>query len=208
MKICYVCKIEKDLEHFSPSQLKSADYICKQCVKLKNKEWYAKNKLLVKQKSKEHYHSNIVEEKQKRKQRRELNKETIKQTNKQYRESHKTEYNIYRNQYDKERKIKDPNYKLRKVLRHRIYLALKGNKKIQSSVKLLGCSTEDAITYIQSKWKQGMTWDNWTNKGWHLDHIKPLSKFDLTNLEQLKEACHYTNLQPLWAVDNIQKGNR
>jgi hypothetical protein len=52
-----------------------------------------------------------------------------------------------------------------------------------------------------------MSWSNWSLKGWHIDHIKALSKFDLTNREQLLEACHYTNLQPLWAAENMSKGS-
>jgi hypothetical protein len=50
-----------------------------------------------------------------------------------------------------------------------------------------------------------MTWENWAHRGWHLDHIRPLASFDLTDESQLKEAIHYTNLQPLWAEDNIRK---
>ena len=53
-----------------------------------------------------------------------------------------------------------------------------------------------------------MTWENWKIDGWHIDHIKPLNSFDLTDPEQLKEACHYTNLQPLWWYDNIEKGDK
>jgi hypothetical protein len=52
-----------------------------------------------------------------------------------------------------------------------------------------------------------MTWENWSVNGWHIDHIKPLSSFDLTDTEQLKEACSYNNLQPLWAKDNLKKSD-
>jgi hypothetical protein len=53
-----------------------------------------------------------------------------------------------------------------------------------------------------------MTWENYGRKGWHIDHKKPISCFDLNDQEQLKEACHYTNLQPMWAIENIKKGGR
>ena len=53
-----------------------------------------------------------------------------------------------------------------------------------------------------------MTWENWSRAGWHIDHIKPLASFNLQNLDQLTEACHYTNLQPLWAEENLVKGDR
>lgn len=52
-----------------------------------------------------------------------------------------------------------------------------------------------------------MTWNNWALHGWHIDHILPLSKFDLSDPEQVKIACNYTNLQPLWAEDNLRKSN-
>jgi hypothetical protein len=51
-----------------------------------------------------------------------------------------------------------------------------------------------------------MSWENWSRNGWHIDHIVPLDSFDLTNPDQVKTACNYTNLQPLWAADNIRKG--
>ena len=53
-----------------------------------------------------------------------------------------------------------------------------------------------------------MTWDNYGINGWHIDHIIPVSKFDLTNNEAIKVCFHYSNLQPLWAKDNLKKGNK
>jgi len=61
---------------------------------------------------------------------------------------------------------------------------------------------------MQSLFKEGMHWSNNTMHGWHIDHIKPISSFDLTNPEQLKKCCHYSNLQPLWAIDNLIKSNK
>lgn len=100
----------------------------------------------------------------------------------------------------------DLNFKLRVYLRNRIYLALKGKWKSVSAVKNLGCSIEELRKHIESKFKTGMTWDNWGE--WHLDHIRPLSSFKLQNEEDQKLAVHFTNLQPLWARDNILKGNK
>lgn len=66
---------------------------------------------------------------------------------------------------------------------------------------------EQLKQHLESKFRTGMTWDNWTIDGWHIDHIKPLASFDLTDRKQLFEACNYTNLQPLWAIDNILKSD-
>ena len=61
--------------------------------------------------------------------------------------------------------------------------------------------------HIESLWEEGMTWDNWSRTGWHIDHIIPLSSFDLSKIEEQRIAFHYTNLQPLWAKDNLSKGS-
>ena len=92
-------------------------------------------------------------------------------------------------------------------MRNRLRCAIKGNFKSGSAVKDLGCSIDELKTYLESKFKPGMYWDNWSYDGWHIDHIKPLASFDLTDRKQLLEACHYTNLQPLWAKDNLIKSD-
>lgn len=95
--------------------------------------------------------------------------------------------------------------KLKKNLRSRLYdYVVEKNKCNISAVRHLGCSIEALKQHIESQFTEGMSWDNYGE--WHIDHIKPLSKFDLSNKEQFKAACHYTNLQPLWAKDNLSKG--
>jgi len=110
---------------------------------------------------------------------------------------------IYRN----EREKIDLDFKLANYLRSRLNKALHNNQKAGSAVDDLDCTIEELKKYLESKFEPGMTWDNWSVHGWHIDHIKPLSKFDLTDPEQFKIACRYTNLQPLWAKDNLVKSN-
>lgn len=106
-----------------------------------------------------------------------------------------------------ERYANDVNYRLSCVLRARLNRAIKCDNKVGSAISDLGCSVEELKTYLESKWQSGMTWDNWARDGWHIDHVRPLAGFDLSDCEQLKVACHHTNLQPLWAKDNIAKGS-
>jgi hypothetical protein len=100
--------------------------------------------------------------------------------------------------------------RLAKTLRCRLNRALKGNFKSGSSVSDLGCTIKKFKVYLESRFLLGMNWDNY-GKGyskWNIDHIKPLSKIDLTNRKEFLKAAHYTNMQPLWHTDNIKKGNR
>ena len=71
-----------------------------------------------------------------------------------------------------------------------------------------GCDISFLKNYLEQKFQVGMTWDNYGINGWHIDHIVPLISFDLTSVAEIRKACHYTNLQPLWARDNITKGGR
>lgn len=109
--------------------------------------------------------------------------------------------------YIRNRKHEDIHFKLACSLRNRLWSAIKNDQKRGSAVKDLGCSISELKTYLESKFQKGMNWNNWTNDGWHIDHIKPLSKFDLSNREQFLEACNYTNLQPLWSTENLTKRN-
>jgi len=135
---------------------------------------------------------------------RDANKETRKVKRKIYRETNKNKIKVY----NKSKYKNDIQYKLSRNLRGRLYKSINGNFKVGSAVRDLGCSVEQLKQHLESKFLPGMSWDNWAHDGWHIDHIKPLDSFDLTDRNQLLEACHYTNLQPLWAKDNLVKSNK
>jgi hypothetical protein len=150
---------------------------------------------------KAHYAANVDKVKARLKAYRVANADKIKVTQKAYRVANLDK----RNAYNSNRLKTNIQYKLSRRLRNRLNKALKSNKKTGSAVKDLGCTINEFKTYLESKFQSGMTWDNWSREGWHIDHIKPLASFDLTDREQLLIACHYTNLQPLWAKDNLIK---
>jgi hypothetical protein len=110
--------------------------------------------------------------------------------------------------YKLEKYKNDINYKLTDNLRGRIWGALKGKYKSKSTIELLGCSIEELKLYLKSKFQPGMTFDNYSYYGWHIDHIRPCCSFDLTKKEEQEKCFNYTNLQPLWGFDNMSKGGK
>ena len=81
---------------------------------------------------------------------------------------------------------------------------LKNGYKSKRTTELLGCSFEEVWNHLESKFQPGMTKEN--HGLWHVDHIRPCASFDLTDPEQQKICFHYTNLEPMWAIDNLKKG--
>lgn len=104
--------------------------------------------------------------------------------------------------------VTNPQYRISRALRRRLYDALHGRTKAGSAVTLLGCPVAQVKAHLEDQWTVGMSWETYGKKGWHIDHIVPLTAFDLTDPEQLAKACHYTNLQPLWWDDNLRKGDK
>jgi hypothetical protein len=101
-----------------------------------------------------------------------------------------------------------PQFCIARRIRATLRCALKrhGAQKCYDTRTSLGCSLEDLARHLESLFLPGMSWDN--RSLWHVDHKRPLASFDLTDPVQQKIACHYTNLQPLWATDNRRKGAR
>lgn len=127
---------------------------------------------------------------------------------KKWKQENSDQHYLYQKEYKAKRYKSDLNFKIKVILRSRVRKFLKNNWKSGSSVDMLGCSVEDFKLHIESKWQEGMSWDNWSKLGWHLDHILPLDSFDLSKPEDMAKACHFTNLQPLWALENCIKSNK
>lgn len=111
-----------------------------------------------------------------------------------------------RNKEYMNKKMQDPTFRIKKNLRNRLSQAFKNNQKTGSAIDDLGCSVEKLKKHLESKFTKDMSFENYGE--WHIDHVKPLASFDLTNKEELKKACNYKNLQPLWAEDNFKKGSK
>jgi len=169
----------------------SKEEIKKQKKRENNKKWYWNKKNKDPKKFSEYrskkYQKNIIT------------------TKKYYRKNRKKiQKRIYK--YITNRRKNDLNFRTADVLRRRMRHALKGALKKESALKLLGCTMSELWQHLESKFQPGMTRENYGQ--WHIDHIKPCASFDLTKDEEQAACFHYTNLQPLWAEQNLKKGKK
>ena len=168
------------------------------------KEYYEKNKLLIQKTSKEYYEKNKLLKQKKSKEYYQENKLLILKKRKE----NKKRVNKKSNIYIKKRRAEDISFRILSNIRSRVRGALKRNSKSSKTFDLLGCDIAFLKQYLESKFKDGMCWENYGFKVWHIDHIKPCSLFDFKNIEDQKQCFHYTNLQPLSAIDNLIKGKK
>ncbi|MDZ4252687.1 MAG: hypothetical protein U1A72_08975 [Sulfuritalea sp.] len=120
-----------------------------------------------------------------------------------WRTEHRDQHRATNRAYDAGQLRENLQRRISKNLRHRICKAMMGKTRGVSAVRDLGISISEFRDHIQRQFAPGMSWENYGQ--WHLDHKKPLKAFDLTDIEQARVACHFTNYQPLWAEDNIRK---
>ena len=130
----------------------------------------------------------------------------VKRIERYYRERQNPEHIEKRRAYMRVylKKWRQGNNKLAACMRTRMNMAIRQGKKSTGTSELIGISISGLKKYLEKQFQGGMDWDNYGK--WHIDHIKPLSSFDLTKPEEQKKAFHYTNLQPLWAKENVSKG--
>jgi hypothetical protein len=204
MKVCSKCKEEKELSYFDKDKRKKDGHRsqCKKCIKeyyLNNKEYYKEYKEKYKEKYKEYY-------KERYKNNKEKNKEYYKEYRKEYYKNNKEKHKEYCKEYIKNRMQIDPLFKLKCNIRSLIRTSIKnkGFTKSSQTYNILGCTYEEFKKHLENQFTKGM---NWENQGeWHLDHIYPVSL--AKDEEELYKLNHYTNFQPLWAEDNLKKGNK
>jgi len=168
------------------------------------------------------------------KQYKKLHKEKIKIQAKQYYQNHKKEYKEYQKNhkiqkakyqkkyrkthkkeilnYLKNRRNKNIDFKCLWNIRKRMWYILRNNIKSIRTIELIGCSIKQLRNHLEKQFKPGMSWDNygrgWNGKGmqeWHIDHIRPCASFDMSKESEQLKCFHYTNLQPLWAEENLIK---
>ena len=125
-----------------------------------------------------------------------------------WRKSHRKQIQHTNTQYEKQRKLTDPEFKLLKTLRSRLGNALsrQNASKCTKTLDLTGCSSSFLMKHLESQFKEGMHWHN--HGEWHIDHIVPCSSFNLLQEDEQHNCFHYTNLQPLWASENLSKSNK
>lgn len=185
-KVCKKCKVEKRLSNFieNKARINGFNHSCKPCEKKTRKEKceYAKK-----------YRKEYEKE----------NREKINEKNKVWNKANREKLN----EYIKNKRITDPLYKLKDNLRRRTRKVFEGNSfnKGSKTEKMLGCSWITVHEHIEKQFTEGMTWEL-LGKKIHIDHIIPLAS--ARTEEDLEKLCHYTNLQPLWAADNLSKGDK
>ena len=175
---------------------------CKSCIKLDGIEYREKNKDVIREKKKKYHLDNLELLKKHKREYYHKNLEQIKAKSKIYSKENREKVNAR----NKKKRATDINFFLSDRIRARLNGAIRESFKAGSAVRDLGCSIDFFKSYIEFKFEPGMSWENRSN--WHLDHIIPLSYFNLSDRYQFLQACHYTNYQPMFEKLNISKGNK
>lgn len=205
-KICRKCQQELPATSEYFHKHKSGKYgllsRCRSCTREYGKNHYQKNREKRLYEIKKYQKENREKRLNSMKKYRKENRHKISESNKKYQKNNRRQIS----QRKLARYHTDINLKLRNNLSARIRNFIRKNGKC--TIELIGCSVDKLKHHLEKQFTPGMSWDNYGLHGWHIDHIMPCNSFDLTDPEQQKKCFHYTNLQPLWAIDNLKKGSR
>lgn len=210
-RFCIGCEEYKELNCFYFRNKKAPYGRCKKCRNEVGKKWVENNKEKRKESANKYARRRTAELSTEEK------KIIAKKNYQKYKSKVKlfqVEYNIKnreiirekRRAYDKIRRKKDPLWKLKESCRSRVksILKIKGIKKQNKNIEILGATWEIVKFHLERQFKKGMTWEN--HGEWHIDHIIPIAS--AKNKEEVILLFHYTNLQPLWAKENVEKRDK
>lgn len=198
-KICKKCFIEKPITEFDKKK-SSKDLFssrCKECRRKYHNEYNNKNREKKNENGKKYYYRTHEQQIKRSREKHQKNKEK----EKEYRKNNRKKISLrIKNKYNN-----DKRYSVEINVRNRlkIFLKTKNIKKNNKTFEIIGCSPEELRNYLESKFKDGMTWENYGFYGWHIDHIIPLSSAKTE--KDIYKLSHYTNLQPLWCDENWKK---
>lgn len=203
-KICSKCREVKNICEFGKDKTRKGgySYLCKSCLIEKSFIYKKNNREKVLNGYKDYHKKNGEKIKESRKEYVKNNQDKISEYKKKYYSDNK-EYFL---NWEREKRKSDPLFKLSGNMRKRINSFVKLNKfaKKTKTFDLIGCDPISLKDFLEKKFIEGMCWGNYGE--WHIDHIMPLSSAKTE--EEVYKLCHYTNLQPLWAIDNLKKGNK
>jgi len=205
-KICNICHTEKVINDFH-SRSDSKEGLrneCKNCTRNRVNNYRKINKEKTNSWNRETYFRNVEKHKETKKKYRDRTKEEQKKRAKKYRDNNKEKIN----NYTKNRKKNDIEFKIRCNVRSRVknFLKSKNIRQDNETFKIVGCEPKKLKEHIEKQFKDGMCWENYGLNGWHIDHIIPL--ISAKTEEEIYKLCHFTNLQPLWWYENLEKRNK
>lgn len=224
-RVCRKCERSLPLSEFYSHTRKTGTalnyFSCKSCWaeankrrRIANPKKYAEQNRKWQQKNREKCRSNCRRWKLKhqelyvkyQKKYYDANREKRIEASKRYRLNNIEKYRGFR----REQYSKSKDYRISMLLRRRLFGEMKkaSAKKSKTTFDLLGCTISEFKKYIESIFLPGMSWENHSIHGWHLDHIRPCCSFDLSDPEQQKKCFHFSNFQPLWAKDNLKKARK
>lgn len=205
-KTCSKCNETKPVTEFH-RRTGSKDGLvnrCKSCASEHGKKWYCANREHDLESGRVWYELNRERRSQTIKMWGDKNKTRRSDSGKQHYQANKTQIHERMKLYRRTRRTVDFVYAALMLARRTIQGSLrrKGFTKRSKTADLLGCDWATFELHLSSKFADGMSWAN--RSEWHIDHVTPLATAQ--NIEDVERLCHYTNLQPLWAADNLRKG--
>ena len=192
---------------------------CYECRRSRNRDWHADNLEYAKERRQRFHDSNPTYFQDYRERKPEVQRSANLRWKKNHPEKNTAKVLEYQKRYPekirakrRQRRKDDPAFRIRTNLASRLAMAVRNgaSRKSAKTMELVGCSIQELMVYLESKFLPGMSWESYGlgQDKWHVDHIRACASFDLTDAAQQCECFHYTNLQPLWQPDNFRKGSR